>query len=99
MQAKIETLQDAAKAGDLEAVQRIIANGRDVNEKDGRGISPLGVAVGFNKLPIIQALLEAGADVEITDPKGNTPLHYAAGAFSAPYALNAQLCSQHNMSL
>lgn len=57
----------------------MLAEGADVNSKDARGITPLGVAVGFNKLPIVEALLEAGADVEAADPKGNTALHYAAG--------------------
>lgn len=50
-----------------------------MNGKDARGITPLGMAVGFNKLPIIKLFLEADADVELTDPKGNTALHYAAG--------------------
>ena len=44
-----------------------------------RGITPLGVAVGFNRIAIVEALLEAGADVEKPDGRGNTVLHYAAG--------------------
>lgn len=79
VQRKIETLQDAAKAGDVEAAKKLLAEGADVDGKDDRGITPLGVAVGFNKIPIIKEFLEAGADVEVTDPKGNTALHYAAG--------------------
>ena len=50
-----------------------------MNGKDSKGITPLGVAVGFNKIPIIKLFLESSADVEQTDPKGNTALHYAAG--------------------
>ncbi len=79
MQRKIESLQDAAKAGDLEAAKKLLEGGADVNGKDGKGITPLGVAVGFNKIPIIELFLESDADVELTDPKGNTALHYAAG--------------------
>lgn len=79
MQRKIESLQDAAKAGDLEAAQKMLDDGADVNGKDAKEISPLGVAVGFNKVAILKLFLEANADVEQTDPKGNTALHYAAG--------------------
>ena len=53
--------------------------GADVNQADMRGITPLGVAVGFNRIAIVEALLEAGADVEKPDGRGNTVLHYAAG--------------------
>jgi ankyrin repeat protein len=44
-----------------------------------RGISPLGVAVGFNRKPVVALLLDAGADLEARDAAGNTVLHYAAG--------------------
>ena len=53
--------------------------GRTWTQADGRGITPLGVAVGFNRVAIVTALLEAGADVEQPDARGNTVLHYAAG--------------------
>lgn len=79
-QVKADTLHGAAKLGDAEAAEALIAEGAQVNTKDSRGITALGVAVGFNKLAVIQVLLRAGADVTLTDAKGNTPLHYAAGA-------------------
>jgi ankyrin repeat protein len=44
-----------------------------------RGISPLGVAVGFNRKDMVQLLLDAGADLAGRDGQGNTVLHYAAG--------------------
>jgi hypothetical protein len=44
-----------------------------------RGISPLGVAVGFNRKDMVQLLLDAGADLAARDGQGNTVLHYAAG--------------------
>lgn len=45
-----------------------------------RGISALGVAVGFNRVPFVELLLDAGADLALRDGQGNTVLHYAAGA-------------------
>lgn len=74
------TLHDAAKVGDCEALQRLLEEpGCDVNEKDARGITALGVAVGFNRIPCVRALLAAGANVSLTDNRGSTVLHYAAG--------------------
>jgi len=72
-------LHDAAKAGDAAAIAQLLEEGCAVNGRDARGITPLGVAVGFNRLAVVEALLGAGADVGLTDAKGNTPLHYAAG--------------------
>lgn len=47
---QVANLHDAAKAADVEAVGRLVEEGADVNEKDARGITALGVAVGFNKV-------------------------------------------------
>eukprot|EP01026_Neomeris_dumetosa_P001159 TRINITY_DN102887_c0_g1_i2.p1 TRINITY_DN102887_c0_g1~~TRINITY_DN102887_c0_g1_i2.p1 ORF type:complete len:260 (-),score=65.54 TRINITY_DN102887_c0_g1_i2:263-1042(-) len=75
----VKTLHEAAKMGHVEATKKLIAEGHDINKQDARGISALGIAVGFNKLEVLEALVDAGADIEITDNQGNTPLHYAAG--------------------
>mmetsp|Transcript_7688 Transcript_7688/g.22803 ORF Transcript_7688/g.22803 Transcript_7688/m.22803 type:complete len:312 (+) Transcript_7688:172-1107(+) len=75
----LPNLHDAAKAGDEATVARLLDDGADVDGRDARGITPLGVAVGFNKLSVVKALLAGGADVALTDARGNTPLHYAAG--------------------
>ena len=77
---KADTLHGAAKLGDAGAAASLLADGAQVDARDARGITALGVAVGFNKIAVIKALLAAGADVRLTDAKGNTPLHYAAGA-------------------
>ena len=53
--------------------------GADVNKADARGITALGLAVGYNKVPLVKVLIEGGADVSKTDAKGSTVLHYAAG--------------------
>jgi hypothetical protein len=49
-----------------------------------RGISALGVAVGFNRVPFVELLLDAGADLALNDSQGNTVLHYAAGGARQP---------------
>lgn len=77
--AEPANLHDAAKAGDMAALEALLGEGCDVNGRDARGITPLGVAVGFNRLPVVKALLAAKAGVGLTDGKGNTALHYAAG--------------------
>lgn len=77
-------MHDAAKVGDEASLKRLIEEGANVNEKDGRGISPLGVAVGFNRIACVKALLAAGADVHQTDARGSTVLHYAAGGPPCP---------------
>ena len=50
-QVKPETLHDAAKLGDTEAAEALIAEGAEVNTKDKRGITPLGVAVSASAEP------------------------------------------------
>lgn len=44
--AAAQNLHDAAKAGDEDTVARLLDEGADVDGRDARGITPLGVAVG-----------------------------------------------------
>lgn len=62
-------------------MNQVLGHVRALSEclQDARGITPLGVAVGFNRLAIVKLLLSAKAKVDVTDGRGNTPLHYAAG--------------------
>lgn len=76
---EINTILDAAKYGDVEAVEDFLAIGKDPNLVDEFNRSPLHFAVSIQHMGIIDALLAAGANVEIKDSKNNTPLHYAAG--------------------
>lgn len=76
---EVENLLQAAKYGDLEATEDLIAVGHDVNMTDAEKRTPLHYAVAYRQLAVLDELLRAGAGLESTDSKGNTPLHYAAG--------------------
>ncbi|XP_055375005.1 poly [ADP-ribose] polymerase tankyrase [Condylostylus longicornis] len=73
-------LLEAAKAGDLDTVRRIvIANSHTVNcrDLDGRHSTPLHFAAGYNRVPVVEFLLEHGAEVHAADKGGLVPLHNA----------------------
>ena len=65
--------------GDLEAVEDFIAVGKDVNEADANGRTPLHYAVAFDHQDVLKTLISAKANVEAKENLQNTPLHYACG--------------------
>ena len=78
-------LLDAAEGGYIEDVKQAIAEGADVNAKDGYrpvhklGLTPLNFAAMFGHTEIAELLIDKGADVNAKDEKfGLTPLHNAA---------------------
>jgi ankyrin repeat protein len=78
--AKIVNLHNAARSGNLDAVQAAIKSGADVNEPDAWG-TPLHIAVSKGDDTIVRLLLDVGADIErATSPNmgGQRPLHLAA---------------------
>ena len=68
------TLHQAAKAGDAVEVERLLADGAALDERDGHGVTALGMAVGYNRLPVARILVAVGADVALIDNRGNTAL-------------------------
>ena len=81
---EVTNLLEAARWGDVEAVEDFIAVGKDVNQADKEGRRPLHFAVAFGRgepgVQIVEALLAAkGLDINSADVKKNTALHYAAG--------------------
>jgi len=72
-------LHEAVLAGDLGAVQSLIASGSDLNVKEpSGGSSPLITAAIFGRTDEALALIEAGADVNQKNNDGSTALITAA---------------------
>ena len=55
----------------------LIEQGFDVNAVNGKGETPLHIAVGGNSAEVVAVLIAAGADVNAKDTAGNTPLALA----------------------
>jgi hypothetical protein len=72
------SLAKAAKKGDLAKVEKLIAEGEDVNEADFRGNTPIYHAATKGHADVVEALAQAGADVDIDNSFGSTPLHVAS---------------------
>ena len=76
--AGCQSIQAAAREGNLKEVKRQLAWGVNVNAETLRmRIAPLHEAAGNGHTKIVKLLLEKGADVNIRDEGGATPLHWA----------------------
>merc|ERR1719379_1206906 len=73
------TLHEAAKEGDLAKVQEFLSKGQAIDAQDLRGVTPLGYAVGMNRIAVVKCLLDGRANPHSVDASGNSGLHYAAG--------------------
>merc|ERR1712060_985303 len=73
------TLHEAAKNGDLKAVQDFLGRKKPLDGQDHKGITPLGYAIGANKIAVVKLLLDNRANAYAVDSTGNSGLHYAAG--------------------
>jgi len=71
-------LHEAALAGDTAKVTALLASGKDVNEKDEDGKTPLHNCAQEGHLECMQFLISKGADVNAKDSGENTALHKAA---------------------
>lgn len=73
-------IHDAARAGDLERVQKLVVQGADVNEKAVRDETALMLAALAGQGEIVNYLLQRGANIDARNASGMTTLHAAAYA-------------------
>ncbi|MGY8713552.1 MAG: ankyrin repeat domain-containing protein, partial [Verrucomicrobiia bacterium] len=76
-----ESIFAAVLHGNMEAIERYLNDGVDINAADANGLTPLGwAAVNDTPFEIAKFLIDKGANVNARDLIENTPLHDAAGA-------------------
>merc|ERR1711920_1141111 len=68
-----------AKNGDLKAVNEYLAKKQPLDAQDHKGITPLGYAIGANRIAVVKLLLDNRANPFAVDASGNSGLHYASG--------------------
>ena len=73
-----EQLWEAAKAGDVVAIERLAAEGASADAKDEHGNPAVFVAAKGGHTAAVDALLQLGADPDATNPNGGAALMYAA---------------------
>lgn len=81
-------LHEAARAGALQSVRRLLDLGADVKLGDVYGTTPLHLAARGARLEVCMALLDAGADVNAANKLGGRPIH---DAVSSRYAAAVRL--------
>ena len=65
----------AIRSGNQQVIAEILSVPEiDINQPDGKGLTPLYIAVGLKNIPVIKQLLASGADPNIT---GHSPLKLA----------------------
>ena len=72
------SIQNAAKAGNIEVVKKHLASGVDVNEDAGFGMTALQNAAAFGHREIVELLIANGADVNIRNLMNLTALDQAS---------------------
>merc|ERR1712217_561446 len=80
MQTTPVTIYEACKMGNVTVLKDFLdqPGDWDIDEKDAKGISCLGYAVGANRPEVVKVLMEKKANPAVVDTSGNTALHYAA---------------------
>lgn len=73
-----QALIKAVSKGDVNAVERMVAKGADVNARDKDGITALMWASTLGHTDIVKFLIAKGADVNAKTPNDDTALIFAA---------------------
>lgn len=93
-----EGLLDAAGRGDLAMVNRLIAAGANLEQRDGQRQTPLLLAVAGNHVAVAKALLAAGASPNAQAANQDTPW-LLAGASGRSEIIAAMLPLKPDLSL
>ena len=89
-------LKTAAKKGQIKDVERLLAEGADINSmyKPRNGMAeppPIWVAAEQGHVEVVNFLIDHGADINLEDHlRGFTPLHIAAK--NGPFTVGKHLC-------
>jgi len=75
-----EQCREAVKAGDAEAVEKLLKAGATAKYRDKSSNSLLHLAAMFNRLDLIELLLKYGADLNVTNGDKETPYDLAPPA-------------------
>ncbi|MEE8270727.1 MAG: ankyrin repeat domain-containing protein [Alphaproteobacteria bacterium] len=79
LEARAGELHDAVRAGDIAAIETLLASGADIDETDYATGTALHVAVAQGDESIVAVLIEMGADLEAnSELNGARALHLAA---------------------
>ena len=70
-----DSLHYAAKVGDIEQLKKCLAEGKDVNEPDQYGDTPLHISVEREKIEAVKFLVNQKANINIQNAKETTALH------------------------
>ena len=72
-----EQFLQAARSGQVETLQRLLAQGVAINTRDNKGNTALMLAVTHRQLPAVRILLDSGADPALVNNEGLTALRLA----------------------
>lgn len=86
-------LHYAAREGCAGCVKELLAAHADIDAADGRGTTPLVLAIMNLQFDTAKALIEAGANVQLWDFYGQTPLYAAVDLNTVPRGLRVDVPS------
>jgi ankyrin repeat protein len=70
-------LHEAATAGDLASIARLLADGLPIDGRDAAGRTPVMAATAARQADAVRALVDAGADVDLRDDRLDNPFLHA----------------------
>ncbi len=68
-------LINAVNAGDINTIKKLLAEGRNINETDSNGATPLMYAIWNKKPDVAKYLIESGANINAQDNFGNALIY------------------------